>query len=67
MYDYNHILFFQKQMGEMKLQFENVIKENERYVSPNYWFLLSQINFIIIWYFIYIIQRVYLYSITILV
>nr|XP_060511799.1 sodium channel and clathrin linker 1 [Panthera onca] len=30
MYCYDHILIFQKQMGEMKLQLENVIKENER-------------------------------------
>ena len=30
MFSYSYILFFQKQMGEMKLQFENVIKENER-------------------------------------
>uniref|UniRef100_A0A8D1NH61 Sodium channel and clathrin linker 1 n=1 Tax=Sus scrofa TaxID=9823 RepID=A0A8D1NH61_PIG len=29
-FSYNHILLFQKQMGEMKLQLENVIKENER-------------------------------------
>ncbi|KAB1282628.1 Sodium channel and clathrin linker 1 [Camelus dromedarius] len=30
MFSYNDILFFQKQTGEMKLQLENVIKENER-------------------------------------
>ena len=30
MFSYSYILFFQKQMGEMKLQFENFIKENER-------------------------------------
>lgn len=30
MFSYSYNLFFQKQMGEMKLQFENVTKENER-------------------------------------
>lgn len=33
MYDYSDILFFQKQVGEMKLQLESVIKENERYIN----------------------------------
>lgn len=40
MYDCNDILFFQQQVGEMKLQLESVIKENERYINELLFILL---------------------------